>query len=453
MHILTTSATGSREPVFKSRAAGRCLLLLLASVMSVLLVPTLQDVAVARPAAAATARPQPGLYYSATPDRADARPLAGATLRGRVYVFAISLGALDRGTFYLDGVRQRVEDNPPYDFRGSTPSGAPRPWDTSGRAGVHTIAFKGPLAAGGRSRTSASFRVRGRQAAVPPPTPDRGRPGPHNTGVPPGTVLRSRDSLTVTRAGAVLDRLDISGRVVIKAPDVVIRRSKIHGDSTFGIQVVSGNVTIEDSEIFGFEHGIVFSNWTARRVDIHSMTVDGVKLGKNTRLVDSYIHNFTPAPGAHADGAQLQDASARRVVVRRNTIDLASPGVNSGYGGNSAIILKPDLGTLSAAGGVLVEGNYLNGGNYTLYLVNSEDRKINQVTIRDNRFGRVHRYGARSVNTPCIWTGNVWDDTGRRLSGGRSCTDPSRRAGDRDDGLRQAQQTLLEHAGVREVGP
>ncbi|MDQ4054423.1 MAG: right-handed parallel beta-helix repeat-containing protein [Actinomycetota bacterium] len=382
-------------------------------------------IAVASPTSSVAMMPtddvQPGLFYSATPDRANAKPLEGATLSGKVYIFAVPSGSVYYGTFYLDGVKQRVENNAPYDFRGSDPSLTPRAWDSAGDEGSHVISFSGQLRSGPTYTATASFRVgttTGTPSPAPQPRPGDGtRPGPTNTGVPEGTALGVRDSITVTRPGAVLDRLDIRGSVVIKAPNVVIRRSKIHGSGTgLGVRVMSGgSVTIEDSEIYKFQVGIGYSNWTARRVDIHSMTADGVKLGDDATLERSYVHHLTPAPGAHADGAQLESAGAENVVVRGNTIDLANPGVNSGYGGNSAIILKPDLGTLDA-GGVLVEGNYLNGGNYTLYLVNSEDRQLRNVTIRDNRWGRVHRYGPNRVTTPCLWTNNVWDDTGAPVS-------------------------------------
>jgi parallel beta helix pectate lyase-like protein len=238
------------------------------------------------------------------------------------------------------------------------------------------------------------------------------RPGPDDPGVPPGTELTPSGPVTVTEDGAVLDALDISGRVLIQADEVVIRRSKIHGSGTgFGVRVMSGSVTIEESEIYDFEYGIVFGDYTARRVDIHSVTADGVILGSNTTLEDSYIHDLQPDEGAHADGAQLTSAGAHDVVVRGNTIDLAEPGVNSGYGGNSAILLQPDLGDLGA-GGILVEDNYFNGGNYSLYLTPSSGKELKDVTIRDNRFGRVFRYGTHVLKTPATWTGNVWADTG-----------------------------------------
>lgn len=263
-----------------------------------------------------------------------------------------------------------------------------------------------PRPDGGGSRGTAA-------APDPEDASPRDRPGPHNTGVPAGTQLSPSGPLSITEDGAVLDALDVTGRILIRADDVVIRRSRIHSDGDgFGIRVMEGSVTIEDTEIHGFEYGIVFGSYTARRVDIHSMGADGVILGSNSTLEDSYIHDLTPAPGAHADGAQLTNAGAENIVVRGNTIDLASPEVHSGYGGNSAIILKPDLGDLGS-GGIVVEDNFLNGGNYTLYLTNdAQGRELAGVTIRNNRFGRVHRYGPRSVDTPCTCTNNVWDDTG-----------------------------------------
>lgn len=247
-----------------------------------------------------------------------------------------------------------------------------------------------------------------------PTTAPASYPDETNTGVPPGTTLTPMSGTTITEAGTVIDGKDISGSLNIAAPDVTIRNSKIHGTGTYGIRVLSGgnSVHIEDSEIYGFEHGIVFANWTALRVNIHSMGVDGVKLGKNTRLEDSYIHDFVPIDGAHNDAAQLQDASAANVVVRGNNLDIAAEGVKSGYGGNSSIILKPDLGSTLGAGGVLVEGNYLNGGNYTLYLVaGATGFELQDVTIRNNKWGRVHRYGPRSVKTPVAWENNTWADT------------------------------------------
>ena len=131
--------------------------------------------------------------------------------------------------------------------------------------------------------------------------------------------------MRVTQANTVLDGKDINGSVVIDASNVTIRRSRIHGDATddYGVLVRSGSVTIEDSEISGFSNGIAGDSWTATRVNLHGMADDGVKLDDNVTLQDSWIHDMTPSPGAHADGGQMQSGS-RNVVVRHNVINMAS---------------------------------------------------------------------------------------------------------------------------------
>ncbi len=139
---------------------------------------------------------------------------------------------------------------------------------------------------------------------------------------------------------------DITGAVVVEASNVTIRNSKIHGSGTdsYGVYVRSGSVTIEDSEIWGFQNGIAFDNWTATRVNLHGMSDDGVKLGDNVTLQDSWIHDMTPSAGAHADGGQIQ-GGVRNVVVRHNVINMAS-GTELG---NAALFIAPDLGPAAPA--------------------------------------------------------------------------------------------------------
>lgn len=173
---------------------------------------------------------------------------------------------------------------------------------------------------------------------TPPPTSTGSGPipGPNTTGVPSGTTLRASDQLRVTKANTILSGLDISGPVSIEAPGVVIEKSRIHGSGGGnGVQVRSGSVTIRDSEIYGFENGIGGDRWEAHRVDIHSTTGDGLKLGSDSLIANSWIHGLTPGSGAHADGIQVQSGVVN-AVVRNNVIDLSdtrSP--------NAAISLLP----------------------------------------------------------------------------------------------------------------
>ena len=250
---------------------------------------------------------------------------------------------------------------------------------------------------------------------APPTTttisPSSGMANGTNTGVPAGTTLTASGGLTVTTANTVIDAKDITGSVTIQANNVTIKRSKIHGSgSGNGVNVVSGSVTVQDSEIYGFENGIAFSNWTATRVNLHGMTGDATKLGSNVTLSDSWVHAMTPAAGAHSDGGQMQGGETN-LVVRHNNIDMTCSQCNS------ALFIAPDLGP-NSNGPVTITGNWLNGGNYTLYCIdgNNGQYHVKNISITGNRFGRTSAYGPDDINVPITQSGNVWDDTSTALT-------------------------------------
>jgi hypothetical protein len=198
--------------------------------------------------------------------------------------------------------------------------------------------------------------------------------------------------------------LDISGGVEVRASGVVIRNSRIRGTGSYGVYVRSGNVTITDSEISGgFENALGYDNWTAIRVNIFGVGSDGVKLGSNTRLEDSWLHDFAPTSGAHADGAQLQ-AGETNIVVRHNTIDLGTTP-----NANAALFIAPDLGP-SSPGPLMIENNYLNGGNYTVFILdgNYGQYYLDNITLRNNTFGRSAQYGPLRINVPATLTNNTY---------------------------------------------
>jgi len=228
--------------------------------------------------------------------------------------------------------------------------------------------------------------------------------------VPAGTTLTPMGATRITTPGQVIDGRDITGSVSIDAPGVVIKNSRIHGSDANGVNVFSGDVTIYDSEISGFENAIAFGSWKAYRVNIHNTYGDGVKLGDNVTLQDSWIHDLTPADGAHADGGQMQDG-IRNLVVRHNVID-----VSAASEANSALFLAPDFGP-STPGPVLITDNWLDGGNFTLFCVDGGNGQfvVGNITITNNRFGHRGKYGAAQVNVPILQSGNVWGDTGAGL--------------------------------------
>ena len=171
-------------------------------------------------------------------------------------------------------------------------------------------------------------------------------------------------------------------------------------------------MVIEDTEITGGQNGIQFANWTCRRCNIHGQSQDGVKLGSNVLLEDSWIHDLAPESGAHADAAQMQNGVSN-LVVRRNTLDSRGVGeAGAPHMGNAALFVAPSLGP-NSDGPVLLENNLLAGGNFTLHFSDGNYGQYHQrgVTIRGNRWKRgTFRYGPVRVNDACAWTDNAFED-------------------------------------------
>lgn len=246
--------------------------------------------------------------------------------------------------------------------------------------------------------------------------PERGRDGipegwptTATTGVPAGVRLASTDGMTVTEDGTVLDGLDIDGCVQVRADDVVLRRSRIRCDERYAIRLydVSGLV-VEDVEIDGA--GVVgvavcCGGYTLRRVNIHDV-VDGPRLGDQVVITDSIVHRLERAEGSHND--TLQSTGGSGVVVRSNTLLAWRPDTNDPF--NASLQLGSEQAERLA--GVVVEGNYMNGGNYTVNV--RPDTEATHVVLRNNLFGRDHRYGAtRALPDGVLWGGgNVYVDNG-----------------------------------------
>ena len=272
-------------------------------------------------------------------------------------------------------------------------------------------AAKPGVGAGARSQPAPVPGAKPPAARVVGPPSTGGKPGPSNTGVPVGTTLTPSGDVRITTPNEVVDGLDISGSVSVAAPGVVIKNSRIHGSATYGILVSSGSVTIADTELYGSENAIAGDGWVAIRVNIHGVSEDGVKLGDNVTLQDSWIHDVTPSSGAHSDGGQMQ-SGVRNLVVKHNVIDMSSAP-----SANSALFLAPDLGP-SSSGPVTIDGNWLDGGNYTLFCVDGNNGQylVQNISITNNRFGRAGGYGPSRINVAVVQSGNVWSDTGVSLT-------------------------------------
>lgn len=83
------------------------------------------------------------LSVSSATDRSDTKPLEGATLSGKAYIFLTPLypdGDIEQVDFFLDGSFVKTEFWAPYDLKGTYRRGNPAPFDTRTlKDGSHTV--------------------------------------------------------------------------------------------------------------------------------------------------------------------------------------------------------------------------------------------------------------------------------------------------------------------------
>jgi Ca2+-binding RTX toxin-like protein len=242
------------------------------------------------------------------------------------------------------------------------------------------------------------------------PGPNFAFPNATNTGVPAGVVLNRSGSITINTAGAIVSGLDVTGSVVINAPNVTLRNVRVKGTSWGAIVVQASGAKIEDCEVSGVDpdggtKGVMFyenaTGGAVRRCDIHDVE-DGVYIStRNVVVEDNYIHDLdAPTADPHYDGIQLYGGVTSDVIIRHNAVIVAPSD-------NSAV-------TMGTVQNVQVEGNRLHGGGYTVYVDGRfGEGAVSNVSITNNRLGP-HNFGyfSFSRSNPRV-TGNVDDATGR----------------------------------------
>jgi hypothetical protein len=266
-----------------------------------------------------------------------------------------------------------------------------------------------------------------------------GFPGADTTGVPSGTVLTPYTGpstittpdgpvSTITTPNTVIDGKTM-GCVVVQAPGVVIRNSKISCTGFYAIlntdEAYTGTpLLLEDSEIDcqNTRHtAISDTNFIARRLNVHGCE-NGFNLNQNVVIEDSYIHDLYNDEIAHTDGIQFGIGhfvdgqivpGVLNITIRHNTI--YSMGVDGSFG-TSAIISNR---TPNNDHNVLIENNLMAGGAYTLYCDQDGATGVNYRVV-NNHFSRrfspkVGFWGPSADCADETQSGNVIHETGQPL--------------------------------------
>ncbi|NMR21750.1 hypothetical protein HIR71_16310 [Cellulomonas fimi] len=200
------------------------------------------------------------------------------------------------------------------------------------------------------------------------------------------------------------------------AHDVTIRNSVVRAEGFWLVLNNEGarNLQIVDTELDGAgntsgDAAVAGRNYTLTRVDIHG-TIDGLKLGSNVTVQDSYIHDLVTTANSHNDG--MQSLGSDNVTIVGNTVIVPE-------GSTSAILLS--TGSADSMKNIRIENNLLGGGAYTVYggykAGTDVLSRVSGVVISNNRistsvFPRGGAYGPfASVDAPAVTTtGNVWHD-------------------------------------------
>ncbi|MGY3290086.1 hypothetical protein ACVWWP_003153 [Bradyrhizobium sp. LM3.6] len=186
-------------------------------------------------------------------------------------------------------------------------------------------------------------------------------PDATNTGVSAGVTLTPSGGMEINTPGAVISGLDITGMVVINAPNVTLKDCKISGDGWTVVRVASGitGAVIENCDINGMGTGGqgITGQGTFLNNNIHGCG-DGIGVGgDNTVIQNNYIHDMQGTSDSHFDGIQA-DGDLSNLTISHNTV------INE-HTQTGAIMLDNYWGPID---NVKIDNNLLVGGGYTTYL-------------------------------------------------------------------------------------
>jgi hypothetical protein len=267
--------------------------------------------------------------------------------------------------------------------------------------------------------------------------------------------LTPSGSITVTTANAVIDGLDVSGTIRVKANNVTIKNTRVTGvgagcgpTTTCGnfliINDCACNLTISRVEITAnspttVEHGIRNPSGGTINVDhvYQHGNVDALCWCANATVTDTYSSIHLAISSDHLENLYTDDAT---VTVRHSTLLNTAPQTanifaNTGNGGGGACRNR-----------LTITDNLLAGGGFSIYPCgNATSQGTSTANITGNRFARcgggqavqggggtwfcpggadsagyypgAGSFGRLAASYPnTVWSNNIWDDNGALAS-------------------------------------
>ncbi len=254
-------------------------------------------------------------------------------------------------------------------------------------------------------------------------------PDATNTGVPAGTVLTPTGGMYITTDGTVVQNMEVTGCIVVRANNVTIKNTRVLQsgpcwggaiDTEYGPY---SNILIQDVEVDGRNQNsgaplVGSGGYTCIRCNVHNGG-QGFHLTNNVTVVDSWVHDLFGTGTTHNDA--VLSNGGNNFVVRHNTLscDVGWPGNPSTGGGcTGAMNLFGDFGPVT---NVIADGNLFNGGAYCVYAGTQSDKPYpvaSNVQFTNNLFGTVAtptcgKYGPYVDYQPGngnVWSGNTYTD-------------------------------------------
>ncbi len=248
------------------------------------------------------------------------------------------------------------------------------------------------------------------------------------------------NAIFVKGSGAVLEALDIAGSVVIDAPNVTLRNSRVaacggsddsdvvairyrpqDGLLASGAQVLHNQINGSPTgcgrrarsgvrDVYGAAPGVL--------VDGNNVygAGNGITIEHEGVVANNWVHTLGHEAGDHHSGISTH-GGAIQVSFLHNTVLLHGQKFAGGGGISGALTVYSDF---AHAQNVTLRDNFVSGGSYVIYGGNSGDGYTTPATnikISGNRFacgdwlyGPVAAFDPRSAGNE--WTGNYCDGTG-----------------------------------------
>lgn len=223
----------------------------------------------------------------------------------------------------------------------------------------------------------------------------------------------------ITADNVTVDGYDFTGpasltknTLTVQSTNVLIKRCRFTGDANRAIDTFgAGTVTIQDCTfIDNFDDAAVSGpNFIVDRCDFYGMGNDAIKMGDDSIVRNSYIHNFNTVVGGHGDGIQGVD-TPHRIQITNCLIDIGLGGA-TGVLPNSAVIITPWTIVESGPGSISFDHCTFGGGGFTFHLdlgFTAGLSVTNCKILSDYDSGPIYNVDAGSpVPSPETWTGNV----------------------------------------------